>query len=66
MRDWIVFCVYCGDIMNCPDERQQEIFGWPKCCEHDMIKADKTKIYSIIKALDILKKKLENEIIKGL
>lgn len=66
MNETICVCLYCGDIMNCPDERQQEVFGWPKCCEHDMVKADKTKIYSIIKALDTLKRKLEMEIVKDL
>jgi hypothetical protein len=50
--------------MNMPNEEQLEIFGYPVCCEHDMLQVEKNEIYSIIKALDSLKAQLEQELIK--
>ena len=67
MKDPICFCLLCGDTMNAPNERQIEIFGYPKCCEGlDMLKTDRNHLFKIVKGLDNLKAKLEAEILRGM
>lgn len=66
MIDPIRICIYCGDVMDEPTERQIEIFGMPACCNQDMLKVERNKIYDIIKGMANLKTKLEEEILKGM
>jgi hypothetical protein len=63
--DPIRLCIYCGDVMDEPTERQIEVFGMPTCCDYDMLKVERNKIYDILKGMTNLKAKLEQEITKG-
>lgn len=65
--DPIYICLYCGDIMNRPNDRMMELFGEKAlvCCSLPMIKADRDKIYTIVLAIDKLKENLEGQILSG-
>ncbi len=56
-------CLYCGDFMGL-SKSALKIFGKPICCNIGMVGIDFDKVYAIISALDVLKKNLENEILK--
>jgi len=64
--DGFALCIYCGDIMEYPNERQMKVFGKPICCEFDMLQIEREKIHLIVRALDNLKKNLEEELLKGI
>jgi len=67
IEDTILVCLLCGEITEMPSEAQMKIFkNALTCCESNMIKLDRNKIYKIIKSLDTVKSKLEAEIIKGM
>lgn len=66
MVDPILVCLYCGDNMNMPNEKQLKIFGYPNCCEEKMLQIERNKLFKLVKGLDNLKIKLEQEIIRGL
>lgn len=64
--DSFAVCLYCGDIMEYPNERQMEIFGKPSCCEFDMLCVEREKLHAIVRSLDNLRKNLEEELLKGM
>lgn len=64
--DPIYLCMYCGSIMEQPNEKMMAIFGHPSCCETKMVVAERDKIFDIVKALDKMKENLEQEILKGM
>ena len=66
MLDPVLICMYCGDLMDHPGERAIEVFGTPQCCEFDMLMVERDKLYRIHEGLDELKKKIEEEMIKGM
>ena len=67
MVDRVLVCLICGDLMNAPNEKQLKIFGHPKCCETmDMVPMDRNHLFKIVKGLDNLKAKLEDEILRGM
>lgn len=63
--DSFAVCLYCGDVMEYPNERQMEIFGKPTCCDFDMLQVEREKIHVIVRSLDTLRKNLEEELLKG-
>jgi len=65
MLDPVMMCIYCGDVMEAPSEKQIEIFGRPTCCEFDMLVVEREKIHTIVRSLDNLRKNLETELLKG-
>lgn len=65
MVDPIMVCLYCGDTMNVPNEKQIKIFGLPNCCEENMLQIERNKLFKLVKGLDQLKVKLEQEILRG-
>jgi len=66
MIDPVRICIYCGDLMDEPTERQVAVFGMPACCSYDMLQVERNKLYDIIKGMANLKVKLEQEILKGM
>jgi len=66
MLDPIVICIYCGDVMEAPNERQREIFGIPTCCEFEMLSIEREKMHTIVRSIDNLRTNLEAEILKGI
>lgn len=66
IKDPTLICVYCGEMMKSLTKEQIKIFGKPSCCGFDMLVIDKSKIYSIIKGLDVLKNNLEKDSLNGL
>ena len=66
MIDPVMMCIYCGETMDVPNEKQIKIFGFPNCCEEDMLKIERNKLFKIVKGLDSLKTKLEAEILRGM
>lgn len=63
--DSFAVCLYCGDVMEYPNERQMEVFGKPTCCDFDMLQVEREKIHVIVRSLDTLRKNLEEELLKG-
>lgn len=63
--DSFAVCLYCGDLMEYPNERQQEVFGKPFCCEFDMLQVEREKLHGIVRSLDTFRKNLEEELLKG-
>jgi hypothetical protein len=66
MLDPIIICIYCGDVMEAPNEKQIEVFGKPTCCDFDMLKIEREKMHTIMRSLDTLKKNIEEEVLKGM
>ncbi len=66
MIDKICVCLYCGSTQEALTKEQIKIFGKPRCCEYDMVHLDRDKMLIVVKALDKLKKNIEEEILKGL
>jgi hypothetical protein len=66
MIDRIFCCVYCGSVQEDLTKEQMKIFGRPNCCDYDMVPLDRNKMLVIVKALDKLKKNIEEEILKGM
>lgn len=64
--DGFAVCLYCGDTMEYPNEKQMKIFGKPICCEFEMLRIEREKIHVIVRSLDTLKKNLEEEILKNI
>ena len=64
--DPIGVCFLCGEVMAYPTEQQMEIFGRPECCDFDMLKVEREKIHTIVRALDTLRENLETELLKGI
>lgn len=65
MKDDIVVCFYCGEVMNAPTKEQIKMFGKPKCCSELMLKIKASNVNRIIKSIDKLKINLEKELLKG-
>jgi len=65
MLDPVVICIYCGDVMEAPNERQIEMFGKPICCGFDMLHVEREKMHTVVRSLDNLRQNLEAEILKG-
>jgi len=63
--DGIYICVYCGGIQEGMTERQIKVFGKPHCCDFDMLQIERDKIHTIVRAIDNLRKNLEEELLKG-
>jgi hypothetical protein len=63
--DKIAACPYCGDVMEYPTEEQIKIFGEPICCGFGMLAIEREKIHGVVRSMDILKKNLETELLKG-
>lgn len=63
--DSFAICLYCGDVMEYPNERQIEVFGKPCCCNFNMLQVEREKIHVIVRSLDALRKNLETELLKG-
>lgn len=66
MIDAIVVCPYCAELMDAPNQRQLELFGYPNCCDFPMLKVDRNKLFKMVQGLDNLKAKLEQEILRGM
>lgn len=66
MIDPVFVCLYCGEIIPFLTKEQIKVFKKPKCCEYDMVPLDRDKMLIVVKALDKLKKNIEEEILKGL
>lgn len=66
MVDPILVCLYCGDTMDMPNEKQIKIFGFPNCCEENMLQLERNKLFKLVKGIDQLKAKLEQEILRGI
>ena len=67
MVDGIRVCLICGELVENPTPRQIEWFGEPKCCEGFlMVPLERNKIFQVVKGLEVLKAKLEAEIVKGI
>lgn len=66
MLDPILICIYCGDLMDAPNEKQIEIFGKPTCCDFDMLRIEREKMHTIMRSLDTLKANIEAEVLKGI
>jgi hypothetical protein len=64
MKDSILACPYCGDIMEQLTKEQRKVFGKPTCCDNEMLTIDRARVYEMIKGLDTLKSNLERETIK--
>ena len=64
--DGFAVCLYCGEVMEHPTEKQIEVFGKPVCCEFDMLQIEREKIHTIVRSLDNLRKNLETELLKGI
>lgn len=61
-------CLYCGDTMPKPDPKLVKKLGKKafRCCDHDMVEVDMNEMYKLIKSLDVLKEKIEAQVIEGL
>lgn len=62
--DSFAICLYCGDVMEYPNERQMEIFGKPLCCEFSMLQVERQKLHVMVRSLDTLRQNLETELLK--
>ncbi len=67
MNDLMV-CLYCGDAFDAPSSAAIEKFGddMLKCCDRKMSIISGEELHRTIKALDILRQKLEAKMIEGL
>ena len=64
--DGVAICIYCGFFLDTyPNEKQMKIFGKPRCCDYDMLKIERNKLHTIVRAIDKLKGNLESELLKG-
>lgn len=68
MENTILVCLYCADTMEKPSQTVLEKFGDNalNCCNHKMAEIDMNEAYKVIKVLDIVKERIETEMIKGL
>ena len=68
MVDPILVCIYCGDLMDYPTENQLRIFGgnMPDCCGLKMLTVERNKLWEIAKGMENLKKKIEEEMLRGI
>jgi hypothetical protein len=67
MVDQVWACLLCGELMENLTPRQLKLFGKPKCCESKMmIPFDRNDLFKIVKGLEVLKTKMEAEIIRGM
>jgi len=59
-------CPYCGDTQDMPSEEILEKFGdiALKCCDFEMLRLDRRRLYQILKGMDELKRNIEAEITK--
>lgn len=64
MIDPMMICVYCGDTMDAPTEKQLEVFGEPECCEHKMLQVERNNLHVLLKGIETLKKNIEHELVK--
>lgn len=64
--DKLMFCIYCGNTSKALTKEQAKIFGKPTCCGYAMLEMDLSKLHTIVKNLDKLKKNLEEEILRGM
>ena len=64
--DGLMICLYCGDAMNTLTKEQITMFGRPACCGHDMVIMDRSRLRTVVNALDKLKQNLEAKILEGL
>lgn len=64
MIDPVLICIYCGDIMDAPTEKQIAIFGQPECCEMKMLEIERNNLHKVLKGVESLKKNIEHEIVK--
>lgn len=64
--DKIAICFYCADVMEAPTKEQIKMFGKPVCCGYDMVAMDRNKIHTVVRAMDKLKKNLEEQLLKGM
>lgn len=66
MVDGFLICIYCGDTMDAPTPQQEKIFGKATCCGYNMLKIERDKMHTIVRAMDKLRSNLESELLKGM
>lgn len=66
MIDPVMICIYCGELMESLTEKQMKVFGHPNCCDLKMLVVERNKLFQIVKGLEVLKAKMEAEIVKGI
>lgn len=66
--NYILACLYCGDVMPKPSEEQVKMLGESPldCCEHTMVEIDMNEMYKVVRCMDKLKDKIEEEMLAGL
>lgn len=64
MIDPVLICVYCGDLMDAPTEKQIDVFGFPECCDYKMLQIERNNLHRVHKGIENLKANIEHELVK--
>lgn len=65
-EDNILICFHCGEIRDMPSEEAVERFGDMilECCDHRMYQFESNKLYLLVKNMETVKEKLEQQIVE--
>jgi hypothetical protein len=66
-EDHILICFHCCEMRDMPSESAVKRFGKTVlyCCDEHMYRFERNKMYVLVKNMDVVKDKLEKEIVES-